>query len=126
MASAAAAQHPDVPTLKVEGVAHGVLTVSIMMAVLLQGLDTPIANVALPHMMASMSATQESINWVLTSYIVASAIPIPSTGWLADRVGRKRLFVWSVIAFTVASVACAVAQNLTEMVIFRALQGVSG
>jgi DHA2 family multidrug resistance protein len=126
MATAAAAQHPHVPTLKVEGVVHGVLTVSIMMAVLLQVLDTTIANVALPHMMASMSATQESINWVLTSYIVASAIAIPITGWLADRVGRKRLFVWSVIAFTVASVACAVAQNLTEMVAFRALQGVSG
>jgi DHA2 family multidrug resistance protein len=114
------------PTLKLDRVEHGVLTVAIMMAVLLQVLDTTIANVALPHMMASMSATQETINWVLTSYIVASAIAIPITGWLADRVGRKRLFVWSVIAFTIASVACAMAQNLTEMVIFRALQGVSG
>src|SRR4051812_31561986 len=126
MASAAATQHPHVPTLKLDGLVHGILTVSIMMAVLLQVLDTTIANVALPHMMASMSATQESINWVLTSYIVASAIAIPITGWLADRVGRKRLFVWSVIAFTVASVLCAMAQNLTEMVIFRAFQGVSG
>src|SRR3954468_10302777 len=126
MASAAATQNPHVPTLKLDKLEHGVLTVAIMMAVLLQVLDTTIANVALPHMMASMSATQETINWVLTSYIVASAIAIPITGWLADRVGRKRLFVWSVIAFTVASVACAVAQNLTEMVIFRAFQGVSG
>src|SRR3954470_2491975 len=123
---AAAALNPHQATLKLDGVEHGVLTVSIMMAVLLQVLDTTIANVALPHMMASMSATQETINWVLTSYIVASAIAIPITGWLADRVGRKRLFVWSVIAFTVASVMCAMAQNLTEMVIFRALQGVSG
>jgi DHA2 family multidrug resistance protein len=97
-----------------------------MMAVLLQVLDTTIANVALPHMMASMSATQETINWVLTSYIVASAIAIPITGWLADRVGRRRLFIWSVIAFTAASVLCAMAQNLTEMVAFRAIQGVSG
>jgi DHA2 family multidrug resistance protein len=125
MATAAAAFHHP-PTLSLGRVEHGVLTVAIMMAVLLQVLDTTIANVALPHMMASMSATQETINWVLTSYIVASAIAIPITGWLADRVGRKRLFIWSVIAFTVASVMCAMAQNLTEMVIFRALQGVSG
>lgn len=125
MAITAAAAHPP-PTLSLPRVEHAVLTVAIMMAVLLQVLDTTIANVALPHMMASMSATQETINWVLTSYIVASAIAIPITGWLADRVGRKRLFVWSVIAFTVASVMCAMAQNLTEMVIFRAFQGVSG
>ena len=121
----AAASHPPA-TLNLDRVEHGVLTVAIMMAVLLQVLDTTIANVALPHMRASMSATQETINWVLTSYIVASAIAIPITGWLADRVGRKRLFVWSVIAFTIASAACAMAQNLSEMVIFRALQGISG
>src|SRR3954466_3417797 len=120
MATAMTATHP-LPTGQ-----RLIVTVGVMSAVLLQVLDTTIANVALPHMMASMSATQESINWVLTSYIVASAIAIPITGWLADRVGRKRLFVWSVVAFTAASAACAVAQNLTEMVIFRALQGVSG
>src|SRR5215212_3975761 len=124
MATAAASAPPF--KAKLDRFEHGIVTVSLMMAVLLQVLDTTIANVALPHMMASMSATQETINWVLTSYIVASAIAIPITGWLADRVGRKRLFVWSVIAFTVASVMCAMAQNLTEMVIFRAFQGVSG
>src|SRR3954466_11416567 len=105
---------------------HAILTISLMMAVFLQVLDTTIANVALPHMMASMGATRETINWVLTSYIVASAIAIPITGWLADRVGRKQLFIASVIGFTVASVLCAMAQNLPEMVAFRALQGVSG
>jgi DHA2 family multidrug resistance protein len=125
MATAAAQPH-HVPTLKLDALEHGILTVAIMMAVLLQVLDTTIANVALPHMRASMSATQETINWVLTSYIVASAIAIPITGWLADRVGRRRLFIWSVIAFTAASVMCAMAQNLPEMVIFRALQGISG
>jgi DHA2 family multidrug resistance protein len=124
MASAAA----PAPLLgaKLDGFEHGIVTVALMMAVLLQVLDTTIANVALPHMMASMSATQETINWVLTSYIVASAIAIPITGWLADRIGRRRLFIWSVIAFTAASVLCAMAQNLTEMVAFRAIQGVSG
>ena len=69
------------------------VTIAVMLAVLIQVLDTTIANVALPHMQASLGATQESINWVLTSYIVASAIALPISGWLADRVGRKRLLV---------------------------------
>jgi DHA2 family multidrug resistance protein len=97
-----------------------------MAAVLLQVLDTTIANVALPHMQASLSATQDTINWVLTSYIVASAIALPISGWLADRVGRKRLLLISVVVFTAASVLCATATSLPEMVLFRALQGVGG
>src|SRR3954452_5620472 len=103
-----------------------IVTVGVMMAVLLQVLDTTIANVALPHMQASLSATQDSINWVLTSYIVASAIALPISGWLADKVGRKRLLLISVALFTAASVLCATATSLTEMVLFRALQGVGG
>src|SRR6476619_2511826 len=103
-----------------------IVTVGVMMAVLLQVLDTTIANVALPHMQASLSATQDTINWVLTSYIVSSAIALPISGWLADRVGRKRLLLISVVCFTVASVLCATATSLSEMVIFRAFQGVSG
>src|SRR5690348_17978347 len=103
-----------------------IVTVGVMMAVLLQVLDTTIANVALPHMQASLSATQDTINWVLTSYIVASAIALPISGWLADRVGRKRLLLISVVVFTAASVACATATSLGEMVLFRALQGVGG
>jgi DHA2 family multidrug resistance protein len=96
------------------------------MAVLLQVLDTTIANVALPHMQADLSASQDQINWVLTSYIVASAIALPISGWLADKVGRKRLLLISVVVFTVASVLCATATSLTEMVVFRAFQGVGG
>jgi MFS transporter, DHA2 family, multidrug resistance protein len=103
-----------------------IVTIGVMMAVLLQVLDTTIANVALPHMAADLSATQDQINWVLTSYIVASAIALPISGWLADKVGRKRLLLISVVGFTVASVLCASAASLTEMVVFRALQGVSG
>jgi DHA2 family multidrug resistance protein len=103
-----------------------IVTVGVMMAVLLQVLDTTIANVALPHMQASLSATQDTINWVLTSYIVASAIALPISGWLADKVGRKRLLLTSVVVFTAASVLCATATSLTEMVVFRALQGVGG
>src|SRR3954465_4681505 len=103
-----------------------IVTVGVMMAVLLQVLDTTIANVALPHMQASLSATQDSINWVLTSYIVASAIALPISGWMADKVGRKRLLLISVVVFTVASMLCATATSLPEMVLFRALQGVGG
>jgi DHA2 family multidrug resistance protein len=103
-----------------------IVTVGVMTAVLLQVLDTTIANVALPHMQASLGATQESINWVLTSYIIASAIALPMSGWLADRVGRKRLLLISVVGFTIASTLCAMATSLVEMVGFRAIQGVSG
>jgi DHA2 family multidrug resistance protein len=120
MASAAEATHP-LPTGQ-----RLIVTVGIMAAVLLQVLDTTIANVALPHMQASLSATQDTINWVLTSYIVASAIALPISGWLADRVGRKRLMLISVVVFTVASVLCATAVSLPEMVMFRAVQGVGG
>jgi DHA2 family multidrug resistance protein len=102
------------------------VTIAVMLAVLMQVLDTTIANVALPHMQASLGATQESINWVLTSYIVASAIAIPISGWLADRVGRKRLMIMAVIGFTIASFLCAVAQSLPEMVAFRIIQGMTG
>ena len=120
MATAQTATHP-LPTGQ-----RMIVTVGVMLAVLLQVLDTTIANVALPHMQASLSATQETINWVLTSYIIASAIALPMSGWLADRVGRKRLLVISVVGFTTASVLCAIATSLPEMVAFRAIQGVSG
>ena len=105
---------------------RGLVTFAVMLAVFMQVLDTTIANVALPHMQAALGATQETINWVLTSYIVASAIAIPIAGWLADRIGRKRLLIFAAIGFTVASFLCAIATSLPEMVAFRAMQGVSG
>jgi DHA2 family multidrug resistance protein len=108
------------------GPQRALVTIAVILAMLMQVLDTTIANVALPHMQTSLGATRETVSWVLTSYIVASAIAIPITGWLAEKVGRKRLFVWSVIAFTLASMLCAMAQNLSEMVMFRAVQGVAG
>ncbi len=110
----------------ISGPERAVITVAVLLAILMQVLDQTIANVALPHMQASLGATRETVNWVLTSYIVASAIAIPITGWLAERVGRKRLYIWSVIGFTIASVLCAMAQNLAEIVAFRAIQGVAG
>src|SRR5690349_7235097 len=105
---------------------RAVVTIAVMLATLLQVLDTTIANVALPHMQTSLGATPETVNWVLTSYIVASAIAIPITGWLTERIGRKRLFVWATIAFTAFSVLCAAATSLEEMVLFRAAQGIAG
>src|SRR3954463_907877 len=102
------------------------ITCSIMLATIMQALDTTIANVALPHMQGSLSATQDQVAWVLTSYIVAAAIMTPPTGFLSAKFGRKRLFVWSVIGFTIASMLCGIAQTLDQMVLFRLLQGVFG
>jgi DHA2 family multidrug resistance protein len=105
---------------------RALITVSVMLATIMQALDTTIANVALPHMQGNMGATQEQISWVLTSYIVAAAIFMPLTGFLSERFGRKRLFIWSVIGFTISSMLCGAAQNLTQIVLFRLLQGVFG
>ncbi len=102
------------------------ITVSVMLATIMQALDTTIANVALPHMQGSMGATQDQISWVLTSYIVAAAICMPLTGFISARFGRKRLFLWSVIGFTVTSVLCGMAQSLNQIILFRLLQGVFG
>ncbi|MFA6219184.1 MAG: DHA2 family efflux MFS transporter permease subunit [Erythrobacter sp.] len=104
----------------------GLLVVGIMAASLLQVLDTTIANVAIPHMRTALGATSETVTWVLTSYIIASAVALPITGWLADRVGGRRLFILSVAGFILSSMLCGLAQNLEQMVLFRALQGVTG
>ena len=82
---------------------------SVMLATLMQALDTTIANVALPDMQGSLSATQDQVSWVLTSYIVAAAILTPVTGWLAGRLGRRRLLIIAVSGFTVASLLCGIA-----------------
>jgi DHA2 family multidrug resistance protein len=105
---------------------RGMITVSIMLATVMQALDVTIANVALPHMQGTLSATQDQIAWVLTSYIVAAAIMTPPTGFLAARFGRKRLFVVTVTGFTIASMLCGAATSLTELVVFRLLQGAFG
>ena len=105
---------------------RGLITISVILASFLQALDQTIANVALSHIGGELSATQEQISWVLTSYIVAAAIMIPVTGWLADRYGRKKVLVLSVVGFTVSSALCGVAQSLTQIVLFRFLQGLGG
>src|SRR5450631_3919964 len=102
------------------------VTIAVMLATIMQALDTTIANVALPHMQGTMGATQDQISWVLTSYIVAAAIFMPLTGFISARIGRKRLFMWSVVGFTITSMMCGAAQNLTQIVAFRLLQGIFG
>jgi DHA2 family multidrug resistance protein len=102
------------------------ITVCTMTATVMQALDTTIANVALPYMQGSLSASLDQINWVLTSYIVAAAIMTAPIGWLSDRFGRKKLFVICVGGFTVASLLCALAQNIEQIVLFRLMQGMAG
>ena len=102
------------------------ITLSIMLATIMQTLDSTIANVALPPMQGSMSASQDQITWVLTAYIVAAAIATPLTGWLCDRFGQKQVFLVSVAGFTLASALCGVANSLAAIVAARLLQGVFG
>ncbi len=102
------------------------ITVSIMLATVMQTLDTTIANVALPHMQGALSASQDQIAWVLTAYIVASAIATPVTGWLVDQFGQKNVFLSSVVGFTVASALCGLSGSLAEIVAARLLQGMFG
>lgn len=105
---------------------RGLITLSIMLATVMQVLDTTIANVALPSMVGDLGASTDTINWVLTSYIVSAAIMTPVTGWLSDRFGRKELFLGSVVGFVIFSMLCGIATSLEEMVLFRLMQGVFG
>ena len=102
----------------------GLLTLAVMGATIIQILDSTIANVAIPHMQTSLGATMDTITWVLTSYIVASAVAMPITGWLSDRIGSRNLFLGAVAGFILASMLCGIATGLTEMVAFRIFQGV--
>ncbi len=112
--------------LLAKGGNRGALTACVILATLMQALDTTIANVALPYMQGSVSASQDQIAWVLTSYIVAAAIMTPPTGFLAGRFGLKNLFLVAIAGFTVASMLCGMAQSLTQLVLFRVLQGAFG
>ncbi len=103
-----------------------VITMVVMLGTFMTILDSTIANVALPYMQASLGAAADTISWVLTSYIVATAIATPLTGWLAEKIGRRQLFLLSVAGFVVASMLCGIAQSLDQMVVFRMLQGAFG
>jgi DHA2 family multidrug resistance protein len=110
----------------VPGLRRNMVTICAMTATIMQALDTTIANVALPYMQGTLSASQDQINWVLTSYIVAAAIMTAPVGWIANRFGRKRIFILCSAGFTIASVLCGLAQDINQMVLFRLLQGVFG
>ncbi len=112
------------PALEVKE--RGLLTIGVMLAMVMMILDSTVANVALPHMQASLGATFDTVTWVLTSYIIAAAVATPMTGWLSDVVGSRRLFLLSVGSFILASMACGAATSLTEIVIYRFIQGASG
>src|SRR3954470_1675628 len=120
---AAAPQTTHVYDSKVAKIA---VLVGSMAGVLMQALDTTIANVALPYMRGSLSASYDQITWVLTSYIIAAAIMTAPVGWLAARFGKKALFITALAGFTIASMACGAAQSLEQMIAFRLIQGVFG
>jgi DHA2 family multidrug resistance protein len=124
MAAAAPATAPEhrIPT----GGERLMIVLAVMSATLIQVLDTTIVNVALPHMQGELGATTDQISWVLTSYLVSSAIVMPMTGYFADTLGRKRFLLISIAGFVAASALCGIAQSLFEIVLFRLLQGVFG
>jgi MFS transporter, DHA2 family, multidrug resistance protein len=117
---------PGPTSAAVPGLRRNMVTICAMTATIMQALDTTIANVALPYMQGTLSASQDQINWVLTSYIVAAAIMTAPVGWIANRFGRKRIFIICSGGFTIASVLCGLAQDINQMVLFRLLQGVFG
>jgi DHA2 family multidrug resistance protein len=103
-----------------------IVAIAVMFATFMEVLDTTVVNVSLPHIAGSLSATIDEATWALTSYLVANAIILPMTGWLASRFGRKNLLLLSVSGFTVSSVLCGLAPNLPMLIVFRCLQGATG
>ncbi len=116
--------NPDEAALPVNN--RMLLTIAVMLANIMQILDSTIANVALPHMQSGLGATLDTVTWVLTSYILATAIAIPITGWIADRIGSRNLFLLSIAGFTASSLLCATASSLEMLVLYRVIQGLSG
>jgi DHA2 family multidrug resistance protein len=119
MPAAPQGPYPDLTTRRL-------ITLFTTVASMMNSLDSTIANVALPHMQGSLAAASDQITWVLTSYIIAAAIGTPLTGWLAGRLGRRRLMLWSLAGFTVMSGLCGLSTHLGELVLFRLLQGLFG
>jgi DHA2 family multidrug resistance protein len=99
---------------------------SVMLGTFMEVLDTSVANVELPHIAGSLGASTNESTWILTSYLVANAIILPASGWLAAVVGRKRLLTVCMVIFTVASLACGAAQSLGMIIVARVLQGIGG
>ncbi len=113
-------------TIQVPHVNRWIVSLSVVLATFMEVLDTTVVNVSLPHIGGTMSSTVEEATWVLTSYLVANAIILPMTGWLARHYGRKRLLLFAITGFTAASFLCGLAPNLTSLIVFRVIQGLSG
>jgi DHA2 family multidrug resistance protein len=103
-----------------------IIALTVTMATFMEVLDTSIANVALPHIAGSLSASRDESTWVLTSYLVANAIVLPLSGWLSALFGRKRFYMTCVLLFTLSSTLCGMATSLQQLVFFRILQGIGG
>src|SRR4029077_20484383 len=120
-------ERPSAPPPPPDAAAHKwLVAVAVVLGATLEILDSSIVNVCLPHMQGSFSASVDEVTWIITSYIVANGIMIPLTGWISSRFGRKRYFLISVALFVTASGLCGAAGSLTQMVVFRLLQGPSG
>ena len=102
------------------------IAVSVMIATFMVVLDSSVANVALPHIAGNLSASTDESTWVLTSYLVSNAIMLPAAGWITRRIGRKRLFMISIVVFTTASLLCGIAITLPMLILARILQGFGG
>jgi len=116
----------DTPAPERRATHKWLIALAVMLGATLEVLDTSIANVALPYMQGSFSATADEITWILTSYLVSNGIMIPLTGWISARFGRKRYFLASIAIFVVASGLCGAAETLGQMVVFRLIQGAAG
>src|SRR4051794_26929074 len=113
----------------VAGVPHvnpWLVAIAVMTSTFMEVLDTTVVNVSLPHISGSLSATPEEATWALTSYLVANAIILPMTGWLANRFGRKRMLMGAILGFAAASFLCGLAVNLPMLIFFRIMQGATG
>jgi MFS transporter, DHA2 family, multidrug resistance protein len=102
------------------------ITITVMLPTIMEIVDTSVANVALPHMQGSLNAGTDEVTWVLTSYLVANAVVLPMTGWLARMFGRKRFLITCITLFTLSSLLCGAAPNLATLIFFRILQGAAG
>src|SRR5579863_6790048 len=122
----AAALAQSVPAAPAEVSHKWIIAISVILCTALEVLDSSIVNVALPHMQGSFSATIDEVTWVVTTYLVAAGIMIPTTGWISGQFGRKRYFIISITAFVISSAMCGAAQSLDQMVAFRFLQGIAG
>src|ERR1700693_5174286 len=103
-----------------------IVAIAVMFATFMEVLDTTVVNVSLPHIAGNLPPSSDEATWALTSYLVANAIILPMTGWLASVFGRKRLLMASVAGFTISSFLCGLAPNLTTLIVFRCLQGATG